>query len=165
MLRLLGFDVALASNAIEALAAFIENSFDLVVTDLQMPMMEGSELAQLVKERSPNTPVILLTGSDRETVCRKVKTGSVDSVIFKPFKLNDLQSTIQGALASGQGEQGSLGWDREDRAMKIQCLSCGQEMNMDHQAFSNFRGSLKCLNCRGVMEIQTLREFSSGAIH
>jgi hypothetical protein len=41
--------------------------------------------------------------------------------------------------------------------MKIQCLSCGKEMNMDHQAFSNFRGSLKCLNCRGVMEIQTMR--------
>jgi len=41
--------------------------------------------------------------------------------------------------------------------MKIQCLSCGQEMNMDHQAFSNFRGSLSCLNCRGVMEIQTMR--------
>jgi hypothetical protein len=41
--------------------------------------------------------------------------------------------------------------------MKIKCLSCDQEMNMDHQAFSNFRGSLKCLNCRGVMEIQTMR--------
>ena len=41
--------------------------------------------------------------------------------------------------------------------MKIQCLSCGQEMNMDHQAFSNFRGSLRCLSCRGVMEIQTMR--------
>ena len=41
--------------------------------------------------------------------------------------------------------------------MKIKCLSCRQEINLDHQAFSNFRGSLKCLNCRGVMEIQTLR--------
>jgi len=41
--------------------------------------------------------------------------------------------------------------------MRIKCLSCGQEINMDHQAFSNFRGSLKCLNCRGVMEIQTMR--------
>jgi hypothetical protein len=30
-------------------------------------------------------------------------------------------------------------------------------MNMDHPAFSNFRGSLKCQNCRGVMEIQTMR--------
>jgi hypothetical protein len=49
------------------------------------------------------------------------------------------------------------GWDREDRAMRIKCLSCGQEINMDHQAFSDFRGSLKCQNCRGVMEIQTMR--------
>jgi Zn finger protein HypA/HybF involved in hydrogenase expression len=45
----------------------------------------------------------------------------------------------------------------EDEAMKVNCLSCGQEMNMDHQAFNNFRGSLKCVNCRGVMEIQTMR--------
>lgn len=105
-LRLMGFEVALAVNGIEALAAFIESSFDLVVTDLQMPTMDGSKLAQLVKERSPNTPVILLTGTDRETVWKKVTKGSIDSVIFKPFTLNDFQSTVQGALASGQGEQG-----------------------------------------------------------
>jgi hypothetical protein len=40
--------------------------------------------------------------------------------------------------------------------MKIRCLSCSQEMNMDHQAFSNFRGSIKCVGCRGVMELQTI---------
>jgi len=109
LLRFMGFDVALAGNGIEALAVFVENSFDLVVTDLQMPAMDGSQLAQLVKERSPNTPVIMLTGSDRETVWKKVKTGSVDSVIFKPFKLKDFQRTVQGTLASRQGKQGSLG--------------------------------------------------------
>jgi CheY-like chemotaxis protein len=108
VLRLMGFDVALAGNGIEALAAFIESSFDLVVTDLQMPAMDGSKLALLVKERSPNTPVILITGTDGETVWKKVTKGSVDSVIFKPFKLKDFQSAVQGALASGQGEQGSL---------------------------------------------------------
>ena len=57
MLRFMGFEVALAGNGIEALAAFVESSFDLVVTDLQMPAMDGSKLAQLVKERSPRTPV------------------------------------------------------------------------------------------------------------
>ena len=108
VLRLMGFDVALAGNGIEALAAFIESSFDLVVTDFQMPTMDGSKLAQLVKERSPNTPVILITGTDGETVWKKVTKGSVDSVIFKPFKLKDFQSAVQGALAFGQGEQGSL---------------------------------------------------------
>jgi len=40
--------------------------------------------------------------------------------------------------------------------MRVKCLSCGQEMNMDDQTFSNFRGSLKCLSCREVMEIQTM---------
>lgn len=109
MLRLMGFEVALAGNGIEALAVFHESSFDLVVTDLQMPNMDGSKLARLVKERSPDTPVILLTGTDRETVRKKVMKGSIDSVIFKPFKLNEFQSTVHGALASGQGEHGSLG--------------------------------------------------------
>jgi CheY-like chemotaxis protein len=109
ILRFMGFEVALAGNGVEALAVFHESSFDLVVTDLQMPIMKGSELAQLVKGTSPTTPVILLTGTDRETVWKKVAKGSIDSVIFKPFKLNDFQSTVQGALASGQVEQGSLG--------------------------------------------------------
>ena len=109
ILDFMGFEVALAGNGVEALAAFIESSFDLVVTDLQMPTMDGSKLAQLVKERSPKTPIILITGTDGETVWKKVTKGSVDSVIFKPFKLKDFQSAVQGALASRQGEHGSLG--------------------------------------------------------
>jgi CheY-like chemotaxis protein len=108
-LNFLVFEVVLADNSVEALAVFIENRFDLVLTDLQMPAMDGSRLAQLVKERSPNTTVILLTGTDGETVRKKVTDGSVDSVILKPFKVNDFQSAVVGALASGRGEQRSLG--------------------------------------------------------
>jgi CheY-like chemotaxis protein len=108
-LNFLVFEVVLADNSVEALAVFIENRFDLVLTDLQMPAMDGSRLAQLVKERSPNTTVILLTGTDGETVRKKVTDGSVDSVIFKPFKVNGFQSAVVGALASGRGEQRSLG--------------------------------------------------------
>jgi CheY-like chemotaxis protein len=96
----LGFEVALAANGIEALAAFLDRSFDLVLTDLQMPVMDGLRLAGRIKERSPSTPVILLTGADRETVLPRVERESVDSVIFKPFQLVDLQKTVQKALAS-----------------------------------------------------------------
>jgi CheY-like chemotaxis protein len=99
-LEFMGFEVALAGNGIEALAVFLESSFDLVLTDLQMPAMDGLRLASHIKERSPSTPVILLTGCDRETVWKKVERASVDSVIFKPFRLKDLQRTVQGALAS-----------------------------------------------------------------
>jgi CheY-like chemotaxis protein len=108
-LAFMGFEVALAGNGIEALAAFLESSFDLVLTDLQMPAMDGLSLAGHIKARSPSTPVILLTGSDRETVRKQVKRAPVDSVIFKPFRLEDLQRTVQGALASREREHGSMG--------------------------------------------------------
>jgi CheY-like chemotaxis protein len=99
-LEFMGFEVAIAANGIEALAVFLESSFDLVLTDLQMPDMDGLSLASHIKERSPSTPLILLTGSDRETVRKKAERSLVDSVIFKPFRLEDLQRTVQGALAS-----------------------------------------------------------------
>ena len=91
------------------LSLFLANPFDLVLTDLEMPIMDGWSLTNCIKERSPNTPVVLMTGGDRETVWKKVERGSVDSIIFKPFRLEDLQRTVQGALASRQGEHGSLG--------------------------------------------------------
>ena len=104
LLYCMGFEVALAGNGVEALAIFIKNFFDLVLTDLQMPVMDGSNLAHLIKERSPNTPIVLLTGADKETVSKKIKSGSIDSVIFKPFLLNDVQSTVQRALELREGE-------------------------------------------------------------
>ena len=82
-LEFMGFEVALAGNGIEALAVFLESSFDLVLTAFQMPAMDGLSLARHIKERSPSTPVILLTGCDRETVWKKVERALVDSVIFK----------------------------------------------------------------------------------
>jgi hypothetical protein len=40
--------------------------------------------------------------------------------------------------------------------MKIECLSCGCEMNLDQQIFSVFTGSIKCFSCSAAMEIQTM---------
>jgi CheY-like chemotaxis protein len=99
-LEFLGYEVALAINGIEALAVFLTSTFDLVLTDLDMPAMDGLRLAGHIKARSPNTPVILMTGAERETVLKKVEKRPVDSVIFKPFMLEDLQSAVRGALAS-----------------------------------------------------------------
>jgi two-component system capsular synthesis sensor histidine kinase RcsC len=56
MLYSMGCDVALAEDGVEALAIFSENSFDLVLTDLQIPIVDGSRLAHFIKERAPNTP-------------------------------------------------------------------------------------------------------------
>jgi CheY-like chemotaxis protein len=109
ILDFMGFEVALAGNGVEALSLFLKNSFDLVLTDLEMPIMDGWSLIHCIKERSPNTPVVLLTGADRDNVLKKVKSAPIDSVIFKPFSLNDFQSTVQRVLEPRYGKQGSLG--------------------------------------------------------
>ena len=108
ILDFMGFEVALAGNGVEALSLFLENSFDLVLTDLEMPIMDGWSLTHCIKERSPNTPVVLMTGADRETVWKKVKSAPVDSVIFKPFLINDFQSTVQRVLEPRYEEQGIM---------------------------------------------------------
>ena len=108
ILDFMGFEVALAGNGVEALSLFLENSFDLVLTDLEMPIMDGWSLTRCIKEKSPNTPVVLMTGADRETVLKKVKSAPIDSVIFKPFVLNDFQSTVQRVLEPRYEERGIM---------------------------------------------------------
>jgi CheY-like chemotaxis protein len=105
ILRSVGFEVELAQNGLQAFTLFVESSFDVVLTDLQMPIMDGSRLAHLIKEMSPATPVILLTGADMATVKEKAESGLLDSVMFKPFKIDDLQNAVQGALGLREAEQ------------------------------------------------------------
>jgi DNA-binding NtrC family response regulator len=56
-------------------------------------------LGRTYQKKSPDTPVILITGADRGTVLKMVEAGPVDSIIFKPFMLDDLQASVQRALA------------------------------------------------------------------
>lgn len=98
MLSAMGFEVANAENGLEALAAFLDGPLDLVLIDLQIPVMNGSSLAHFIKEMSPNTPVILVTGADRDTVWRQAKSGAIYSVLFKPFEIIDFEKTVRGAL-------------------------------------------------------------------
>ena len=107
ILRSMGFEVALAENGLEAFTLFVESTFDVVLTDLQMPIMDGSRLAHLIKEISPQTRVILLTGADMATVQEKVESGLLDSVMFKPFKIDDLQNAVQGGPGLREAEQGA----------------------------------------------------------
>ena len=101
LLSFLGYDVTLAGNSLEAGTLFLTGSYDLVITDLQMPLMNGWELSRLVKERSPNTPVIVITGFCDDKRWKKMNTNCVDAIIPKPFKLKEIDKTVQRLLNSG----------------------------------------------------------------
>ena len=98
VLSSMGFEVSLAKNGLEGLAVFVTGSFDLVLTDLQMPLMDGSRLTHFIKQMSPDSTVILLTGSDSVALDPKVESGSFDRILFKPPNLEDFRRVVLGAL-------------------------------------------------------------------
>jgi DNA-binding response OmpR family regulator len=100
-LAFMGYDVTLAGNGLEAASLFLTGSYDLVMTDFQMPLMNGWELSRLVKEQSPSTPVIVVTGCCDDMQCEKLNTNGVDAIIPKPFKLEEIEQTVQRLLNSG----------------------------------------------------------------
>lgn len=106
MLSLMGFEAAVASNGNEALNLFLADSFDLVLTDLEMPDLDGWTLALHIKDKSPNTPVVMMTGSEKEAVMERLKGSCIDSILFKPFMLEDIQETVHIMLDEKLGENG-----------------------------------------------------------
>ena len=100
----MGYEVLSAGNGIEAFNLFLKNSFALVLTDLEMPGMDGLNLASRIKDRFPTIPVILMTGHSKEDVMKRVKKGPVDYVIFKPFRLEDILKTAQKMLDAESSE-------------------------------------------------------------
>ncbi|MBI3921259.1 MAG: PAS domain S-box protein [Armatimonadetes bacterium] len=73
--------------------------FDVVMTDLGMPYVDGREVARTVKGESPTTPVILLTGWGTTIDCDSDVSQEVDLVLSKPPKMNDLRRALRRVAA------------------------------------------------------------------
>lgn len=92
---------ASGSEGMDMFAAAAESGkpFDLVLTDLGMPEMSGWEVVDEVKQRSPETPVALITGWGDQLDPEKMKQSRVDRVIAKPFRVDDIKLLLSQALA------------------------------------------------------------------
>jgi signal transduction histidine kinase/ligand-binding sensor domain-containing protein/DNA-binding response OmpR family regulator len=86
----------LASSGPEALVLLMKQSFDLVITDMQMPEMDGIQLAQKIKAANEKLPVILLSSVGDES--RKKYPELFFSILNKPVKQHQLYRDIQQAL-------------------------------------------------------------------
>jgi DNA-binding NtrC family response regulator len=91
-------EVATASSGAEGFKQFSRNSFDLVITDGKMPGTDGWQLAALIKQESTNTPIIMVTGQNKDEVVDKMQGGDIDFLIFKPFKVNKLYEAVRASF-------------------------------------------------------------------
>ena len=95
-----GFDVTLASDGVEGHARYVEHGADVVVTDIQMPRMDGFAFTRAVKSESGGrVPVVLVTG--RESVADRragLEAGADAYVVKSTFEESDLIETVRRFL-------------------------------------------------------------------
>lgn len=97
-----GYECQTAENGMNAVEELIAIPIDVVITDYQMPVMNGLELIEWVARasRKKYPPVILLTGDLHESVRERATKGGVYSILPKPFRIDDLLSTLEKAKGS-----------------------------------------------------------------
>jgi len=95
-----GFEVTTFTESRRAIEALENNSFDILITDLKMPDIDGIQLTKKKKKVSPEIEIIIITGyASLETALDAVKS-DVYNYILKPFNVTDILLTIQKAADS-----------------------------------------------------------------
>jgi CheY-like chemotaxis protein len=102
-----GCDVATAGDGAEALDVLAKSRFDLVLSDVVMPRMDGYELFITVRQRHPELPILMMTAFhyDRDHVIKRSRMEGLDGVIFKkPVDPVRLREALVDALGQQQPE-------------------------------------------------------------
>lgn len=101
MLQREGFDVSQAEDGAAGLAEFVRNGADLVLLDLMMPGMPGTEVCRQLRARS-NVPVIMVSARDSEIDKVVGLELGADDYVTKPFSHRELVARIRAVLRRGQ---------------------------------------------------------------
>ncbi|MEE8260327.1 MAG: response regulator [Nitrospinaceae bacterium] len=110
LLKKKGHEVTTAENGQEAVDLFLKGSFDVILMDLEMPIISGIEAARQIraKEKASSintpayTPIIAMTAHDEETERTACLVVGMDGFISKPIDIKTLNQTIQEIIAGSQ---------------------------------------------------------------
>ncbi|MDL2327380.1 response regulator transcription factor [Ruminococcaceae bacterium OttesenSCG-928-A11] len=92
-----GYKITLASDGVEAVSLFSENTFDLVLLDIMLPKIDGYGVCEIIRKQS-NIPIVMLTALDSEADQIKGFDLHIDDYITKPFSMPVLLRKIAAVL-------------------------------------------------------------------
>jgi len=104
ILELLGYEVTARTNPVEALETYRADpdDFDLVITDMGMPMMTGEMLAKELMNIRPDLPIILCTGYSEGLTEKRSRELGIKEFAMKPLEIQDLANTVREVLDRGK---------------------------------------------------------------
>lgn len=94
-----GYQVELFSRSSDASKRVTERDFDIVITDLKMEGLDGMQFLTQVKQRSPKTEVIVITGFATMDTAKESFQKGVFDFLAKPFKMGEILKTVKKAEA------------------------------------------------------------------
>ncbi|HPI94127.1 MAG TPA: response regulator [Deltaproteobacteria bacterium] len=100
ILEKMGYQVTALSDGVRALDLFRNDPcrFDLVITDVEMPVLTGDELARRIMEIRLGMPVILYTGYSRRISAERAREMGIREYVMKPSRMDDLERIIRDVL-------------------------------------------------------------------
>ena len=102
----MGYKALLTKNGQEALSKIDDTSISMIVTDMQMPKMDGLSFIKKMREKASNIPILVITGfATVENAVEAMKEGACD-YLMKPFSLDALKKSIKSVM-SKNGPRGS----------------------------------------------------------
>lgn len=106
MLERLGYSITMRVNSIEALEAFRErpDSFDMVISDMNMPNMAGDQLASEIKSIRSDIPIILCTGFSERMNDEKADILGIAGILMKPVTKSEMAKTVRKLLDEAKRE-------------------------------------------------------------
>jgi len=93
-------NVIIAENGQDGLKMYQEHNPDLVITDVQMPYMNGIDMSKAILEINKNAKIILITAFNEDSYISKAKEAGIKNYINKPVNINDLFSSINIILSN-----------------------------------------------------------------
>ncbi len=93
-----GFTVETTTESQDALRLIAANGYDVIISDIHMPGMDGLELMGLIKNRHPDLPVVLITGYSISEARKIAMEKGADAFVAKPFHMKEILDVVTDIL-------------------------------------------------------------------
>jgi two-component system, NtrC family, response regulator AtoC len=94
MLEVFAVQSVRATDGEDALRKLAQEPIGMVISDLRMPKMTGTELLAAIKDKHPQMPVVLISGYSLQSIDDKAATARADGFLSKPFKMSDIKGVL-----------------------------------------------------------------------